>query len=148
MDEFGVTNQSIMSLLAQAVSCNTIGTTTDAGATELAMLKFIHRCGVDYHHQRQKYLPKEMLRFQFDSARKRMSTVLELEDDEPTEFGYPKRVHVKGASEIVLATCTHYISSDGTKTVLDDQMQQQLDQVIKSYAKKALRTIAFAYKDL
>ena len=77
-----------------------------------------------------------------------MSTVLELEDDEPTEFGYPKRVHVKGASEIVLATCTHYISSDGTKTVLDDQMQQQLDQVIKSYAKKALRTIAFAYKDL
>ena len=53
-----------------------------------------------------------------------MSTVLELEDDEPTEFGYPKRIHVKGASEIVLGTCTHYLNSEGVKTVLDDQMQQ------------------------
>jgi magnesium-transporting ATPase (P-type) len=61
-----------------------------------------------------------MLRFQFDSARKRMSTVLELEDDESTEYGFPKRIHVKGASEIVLATCTHYLSPDGTKTILND----------------------------
>lgn len=53
-----------------------------------------------------------------------MSTVLELEDDEETEFDYPKRIHVKGASEIVLGTCTHYLSSDGTKTILDDQMKQ------------------------
>ncbi len=29
------------------------------------------------------------------------------------EFGYPKRVHVKGASEMVLATCSHYIDADG-----------------------------------
>jgi len=65
-----------------------------------------------------------MLRFQFDSSRKRMSTVLELEDDEPTEHNYPKRIHVKGASEIVLGTCTHYINDEGIKTILDDQMQQ------------------------
>jgi len=79
---FGVSNEKTMTFLAQAVACNTIGTVLDAQATEKAMLKFIERCGVDYHHQRQKYLPKEMLRFQFDSSRKRMSTVLELEDDE------------------------------------------------------------------
>jgi len=53
-----------------------------------------------------------------------MSTVLELEDDEPTEHNYPKRIHVKGASEIVLGTCTHYINDEGIKTILDDQMQQ------------------------
>jgi Ca2+ transporting ATPase len=146
--QFGINNQQILNLFAQAVSCNTIGTNTDAQATELAMLKFIYRCNVDYHHQRQRYLPKEMLRFQFDSARKRMSTVVELEEGESTEYGYPKRIHVKGASEIVLGTCTHYLNSDGIKTVLDDQMSQQLDQIIKSYAKNALRTIAFAYKDL
>ena len=57
-----------------------------------------------------------MLRFQFDSARKRMSTVLELEDGEETEHGYGKRIHVKGASEIVLGTCTHYLDSNGNKT--------------------------------
>jgi len=46
-----------------------------------------------------------MLRFPFDSARKRMSTVLEFEADdtqEKFEHGYPKRIHTKGASEIVL----------------------------------------------
>jgi Ca2+ transporting ATPase len=40
-------------LLFQAVSCNTVGTHTDAQATELAMLKFITRCGCEYQHQRQ-----------------------------------------------------------------------------------------------
>lgn len=39
-------------LLSQAVSCNTIGTEDEAAATEKAMLKFIRRCGVDYHHLR------------------------------------------------------------------------------------------------
>jgi len=29
------------------------------------------------------------------------------------EYGYPKWVHVKGASEMVLATCSHYLDADG-----------------------------------
>jgi Ca2+ transporting ATPase len=123
-----VKNPKTMSLLSEAVSCNTMGTVVDAGATELAMLKFISRCDVDFQLQRKKYLNEdEMIRFPFDSARKRMSTVIDLLEDEPTEFGYPKRLHVKGASEIVLETCTHYLAEDGTKTQLDDNMMQQLD---------------------
>ena len=35
-------------LLAQAVSCNTTGNVKDAGATEIAMIKFITRCDVDF----------------------------------------------------------------------------------------------------
>jgi P-type Ca2+ transporter type 2B len=115
-------SENTMTLLAQAVSCNTLGTHDDAGATELAMLKFINRCDVDYQFLRQKYLPKakDLLRFPFDSSRKRMSTVLEMEDSEATEHNYNKRLHVKGASEIVLATCTHYLDAEGTKQILDD----------------------------
>jgi magnesium-transporting ATPase (P-type) len=56
-----------------------------------------------------------MLRFPFDSARKRMSTVLELNTTEATEYGYPKRLHVKGASEIILETCSHYLDFNGQK---------------------------------
>mmetsp|Transcript_41235 Transcript_41235/g.62743 ORF Transcript_41235/g.62743 Transcript_41235/m.62743 type:complete len:310 (+) Transcript_41235:890-1819(+) len=112
------------------------------------MLKFISRCQVDYNFMRQKYIPKDLLRFQFDSARKRMSTVIELEEDEVTEHGYQKRIHTKGASEIVLDTCTHYLDESGEKKVLDDVMKSQLNNTIKSYAKEALRTIAFSYKDL
>ena len=46
-----------------------------------------------------------------------MSTVIVLEDEEAefTEFGYEKRLHVKGASEIVLETCQYYLDEDGVK---------------------------------
>lgn len=147
VDEF-IGNEKTKQYLAQAVSCNTLGTHEDAQATELAMLKFIQRCDIDYQFLRQKYLPKDLLRFPFDSSRKRMSTILELEDTDATEHGYNKRIHIKGASEIVLGTCSHYLDWEGNKQPLDDQMNQLLATTIQGYAKQALRTIAFAYKDL
>jgi len=54
------------------------------------------------------------MRYMFDSARKRMSTFLEI-DDQQLEYGYNKRLHVKGASEIVLETCSDYIDENGQK---------------------------------
>ena len=79
-----------------------------------------------------------------------MSTVIDLEDDEVdyTEFGYEKRLHVKGASEIVLDTCHSYLDEDGLKQPLDDDVREELTELIARYAKSALRTFAFAYKDL
>ena len=86
------------------------------------MLKFITRCGVDYEAIRKQYLPKDLMRYGFDSSRKRMSTFLEI-DDEQLEHGYNKRLHVKGASEIVLETCSHYLDENGQKSVMDDSMR-------------------------
>jgi magnesium-transporting ATPase (P-type) len=51
------------------------------------------------------------MRFQFDSARKRMSTILTIPEGEQTENNYNKRLHIKGASEIVLETCKYYINA-------------------------------------
>lgn len=59
-----------------------------------------------------------------------------------------KRIHIKGASEIVLESCTYYLDANGQKQPIDDQMKNLIMDIIKSYAKNALRTIAFAYKDL
>lgn len=91
-----------------------------------------------------------MMRFMFDSARKRMSTIIDLEDDEAakTEHGYGKRLHIKGASEIILETCDSYLDYGGNKQPLDDNIRQEINEIINTYAKGALRTIAFAYKDL
>jgi len=86
------------------------------------MLKFITRCGVDIDALRKKHLPKEMMRYMFDSSRKRMSTFLEI-DDEELEYGYGKRLHMKGASEIVLECCSHYLDENGAKTLMDDSMR-------------------------
>jgi magnesium-transporting ATPase (P-type) len=44
-----------------------------------------------------------------------MSTILELHNDEKTEHDHPRRIHCKGASEIVLSTCSHYLNADGVK---------------------------------
>ena len=85
------------------------------------MLKFIHyKCGTDFEKVRQTYVPKNPIVFLFDSARKRMSTVVELPANEKTEHGYNKRIHVKGASEIVLSTCNFYLDHEGNKKVIDD----------------------------
>ena len=75
-----------------------------------------------------------------------MSTILENIQD--SEFGYDKRLHIKGAAEIVLNSCSHFLNQDGEKVELHDEMKQHLLQVIENYAKCALRTICFAYKDL
>jgi len=76
------------------------------------MLKFIsYKCGINFEKIRQTYVPREPIRFLFDSARKRMSSVIEALPGEKTEHGYSKRIHVKGASEIVLATCNYFLDS-------------------------------------
>jgi len=73
-----------------------------------------------------------MLRFQFTSLRKKMSTVLEfdIDDDEQLEHGYPRRLHTKGAAERIIETCTHYLNEEGVKTLLDDKINQKLANII------------------
>ena len=87
-----------------------------------------------------------MVRFPFSSKRKRMSTILEnVEDSTP---GYRKRLHVKGASEIVKNCCSHYLDESGKVRQMTDATKMSLDAVINDYAKQALRTIALGYKDI
>ena len=75
-----------------------------------------------------------------------MSTLIE--NCGQTETGYDKRIHMKGASEFVLESCTHYLNQSGQKVELQDDMKSNILQIITDYAKQALRTISFAYKDL
>lgn len=124
-------------MLAETISVNCTGDHNNSVASEKAMLKFIRRCGVDYEGVRNTYLPKDLIRFVFDPVRKRMATVVELPENEvsQTQFGYGRRVHVKGASEIVLESCTTYLDEEGNKQTLDDNVKQQLLSLIESYAK-------------
>ena len=52
--------------------------------------------------------------FPFDSARKRMTTVIRLKNGR-------YRVFVKGASEIILALCTHRQTPEGKAVPLTEQ---------------------------
>ena len=95
-------------LFTQAICLNTIGTVKESSATEMAMLKMMDLLNVDIDMMRKTHLPKDFLRFHFTSKRKRMATLIE--NCGPTDFGYDKRIHLKGASEIVLGACTHYLN--------------------------------------
>lgn len=53
-----------------------------------------------------------------------MSTIITLDEGEETEHGYNQRLHVKGASEIILETCTHYLDSDGNKKEINDSVKE------------------------
>lgn len=92
------------------------------------MIKLVDRCGVDYKKQRLTYLPTDenlLQRFPFDSARKRMTTILNLPDNEASrsEHGYTKRLHCKGASELILEQCEFYLDSEGNKVKLSDEFK-------------------------
>lgn len=110
------------------------------------MLLFMKGVGVDVEAKRAMHLPENFIRFHFTSKRKKMGTILSKVKD--NAYGYDKRVHMKGASEIVLGNCTKWMNQDGQINDLDDGMKQHLLKIIESFADRALRTICLAYKDL
>ena len=69
-------------------------------------------------------------------------------DRTPEQQNYNKRLMIKGASELILEKCVKYMDAEGKVQRLDDQVREKVLTVITSFAKKALRTIALAYRDL
>ena len=67
-------------------------------ATEIAILKYMEKVGVDYEVYRKNYEAK--MKFPFSSARKRMSVIVNFQGE--------NYIFVKGASEMVLGTCSKW----------------------------------------
>ena len=162
-----ISDEKTARLFLQACAWNTSGTSEDSNATEKAILKMLDKFGWDYQQLREKYcsnflsigihplndqdvqpiMKSNLVRFQFTSKRKKMSTILTNITD--NVYGYDKRLHTKGASEIVLSLCSNYITEDGTVENLNSDMMDYINSsVIEEFAKDGLRTIWLAYKDL
>lgn len=124
--------------------------------TETAMLSFARE------HMGSK--PFEMLRtfwpvehmFPFSSSRKAMGTVIRI----PTSSGNPiYRLHVKGASELLLRKCSRIVSMhdraytndaasyDIYTRAMTDANRSRMSKIIQSYATRCLRTLAVCYQD-
>jgi P-type Ca2+ transporter type 2C len=61
---------------------------------------------------------------------------------------YDKRLFIKGASELVLAACDTYLNDKGDVCPIQDDTRKQVQDIISTYAKQALRTICIGYRDL
>ena len=57
-----------------------------------------------------------------------------------------KTLFHKGAAETVLESCTQYLTIDGTKKPLTQEKRTEFEQLIRSYAKDALRCVALSHK--
>ncbi|RUS24287.1 P-type ATPase [Jimgerdemannia flammicorona] len=115
--------------------------------TECALLGFAQSLGYDYAHIRSSAKIAKV--YPFASQKKTMSVVTRNHDGVAKSKGQKDyRVFVKGASEIVLQACTHYLDDQGNVHSLNGDARSQFDIIITKYAEKALRTITLAYRDV
>ncbi|KPI86410.1 putative P-type ATPase [Leptomonas seymouri] len=79
--------------------------------------------------------------YPFTSTRKRMTTALVLRAENLVRY------YVKGASELILAECSHTFNAAGERVTLSHEVRVRLEEAIMAMARRQLRTIAIAYAD-
>ncbi len=103
-------------------------------ATECALLLFAEKAGV-----LRKNLPHTICgELPFDSQRKMMSVL--------TQKDGSYRTYSKGAPDVLLSKCTHFMSAGGVRELTDTVRRRILSQNEKM-ARDALRVLAFAYRE-
>jgi Ca2+ transporting ATPase len=120
---------------------------TKPSKTDLAFANLLHYFGEKIYALRIQYYPKDkkdLKVFTFSSGRKRMSTMLESAE---SRTGY--RMYIKGASEYIISSISHYLDPTTNEEILcDDTKFSQFQAKIHEYACQSLRTIGLAYKDI
>lgn len=108
--------------------------------TEACLGVVAQKAGIDL--DKQSALTPRIRELPFDSRRKRMSTVHQLE--RPVD-GCRRIAYIKGSPKEVLELCTGIYSNDGSKELTDDQ-RNQIMQANDKYASNGLRVLAVAYR--
>lgn len=105
--------------------------------TEGALLLWLHERGVDYAHHRGNFGVDVQLTF--SSERKYMGTLGR------SSVNNEQLVYIKGAPEVVLGQCTRILTTDGIE-VLDDERRVDIEDHLRGYQRRGMRTLAFSYK--
>eukprot|EP01102_Stenamoeba_stenopodia_P005239 TRINITY_DN1578_c0_g2_i2.p1 TRINITY_DN1578_c0_g2~~TRINITY_DN1578_c0_g2_i2.p1 ORF type:complete len:987 (+),score=295.45 TRINITY_DN1578_c0_g2_i2:181-3141(+) len=105
--------------------------------TETALLNAATNNNFKYNEIRTKATITKS--YPFSSAKKSMGTVSE----ENGNF----ILHVKGASEVILARCDKFLNGEGNPEDITPALREELDKVIMGFASDGLRTITLGYRD-
>jgi Ca2+-transporting ATPase len=133
-------NSNVSKLVTIGALCNDSSISGDSligDPTELALVTLSAK-----NKKTQPELKKEFPRideFPFDSDRKLMSTVHNVDG--------VKQLYTKGAPDQLLKQCTHYLI-DGEVKELSKKMVDTIELANQGMARKALRVLGFAYKEL
>lgn len=144
-------SSSVKDLLLKSITLNSTafegeqdGVKTFIGSkTETALLSFAREHLGMGPPSEERASAKIAQMYPFDSARKCMAVVVQLENGK-------YRLLVKGAAEILIANSTQIVR-DPTSTLedapLSDENRSSLDNIIVNYASRSLRCIALVYRD-
>ena len=109
--------------------------------TEGALLTLSAKAGVFKEDLEKR--TKRIFELPFESERKRMSVIYKEKNGGKTNF----ICYTKGAPETTLPCCTH-IMDDGKVRKITEKDIKQLTSLNENMARRALRVIAFAYKEI
>ena len=110
----------------------------DGNQTEISLLQFLSQ----YHLNislRENYPVEKSV--PFDSVQKKSEIII---TSKISEF---HRKYIKGAAEVVLARCTHYVDDEGVVQVMTPPMMNTMNDMMKTMTTNGLRTIACSYID-
>lgn len=145
-------NSDEWDILKLSLACNT-STIFDANGVEKgnksdeSLTKFLQKLGANVKELRENYVKPlengDKPQIVFTSARKKMSTIIS-HSTLPTGH----RILLKGASEIIVKSCTKIRRPNGKVEDIDKYIGNQIQDKIGEYARETLRTFCIAYKDL
>ncbi|KAJ6806605.1 calcium-transporting ATPase 8, plasma membrane-type-like [Iris pallida] len=105
--------------------------------TEKAILSWGVKLGMRFDEERSKSSILHV--FPFNSEKKRGGVAVKTANSEV-------HVHWKGAAEIVLASCTNWLDSDGSVLSMTPNKAEEFKKFIEDMAEMSLRCVAMAYK--
>lgn len=105
--------------------------------TEVALITFSNKNNKNYNEIRDRF-PREA-EIPFDSERKLMTTI--------HTFNQQKAMLVKGGPDVMFERCS-FVLIDGEKQPLTAEVLQQFHEANEDFSKKALRVLAYGYKEI
>ena len=129
-------------LFLDTIVCNSLEDPKKKGGnpTEVAILRYLDKCDINVVERREK--AEHLFQATFSSDRKRMSTIVKTLNGKQYAF-------IKGASEYIIQISNKFHDLESGKiSDMSKLLIEQLDESIENMAKKALRTIGLAYKEV
>eukprot|EP01065_Artemidia_motanka_P042842 TRINITY_DN5811_c0_g1_i1.p1 TRINITY_DN5811_c0_g1~~TRINITY_DN5811_c0_g1_i1.p1 ORF type:complete len:993 (+),score=373.81 TRINITY_DN5811_c0_g1_i1:420-2981(+) len=123
-----------MQTFFRAVALSSAG---EHNRTALAILQLLSRMGYDVGQAQAQCTADGYRRYPFSSARKESSCLFR--EESGTYF------YVKGASEVILQRCQHWLDAKGAVSPLSALDRQNADQAVSTMAGEGLRTLCIAY---
>jgi calcium-translocating P-type ATPase len=116
-----------------------IGNKTEAALLLLAHSEWGKKDDTDKRREDAKFGKEGGSRlFPFSSSRKRMTVLIK------KKKGWT--MYHKGAAELILENCTHFMDSDGSELKMTDEKRSQFHDIIQEFATDALRCVALCHR--